>query len=72
MSKWNFAKRFLFWLFKIFVLPAIQAKIEEKIVKLTDELIKSRYNATTIDDIDDIKFHTRNAFKEFSEKWLDE
>jgi hypothetical protein len=68
----NIAKKFLFWLFKIFVLPVLKERIEKEVNKLADTLIKSRYNATTIEDIDDIKHHTLDAFTEFSESWLDE
>ena len=72
MQKWNIVKTFLFYLFKVFVVPVIQKKIETQVDKLADTLIKSRYNDTTIADIEDIKHHAQDAFTDFSESWLDE
>ena len=72
MAKWNIAKTFLFYLFKVFVLPVLQAKIQEAVTKATDNLIKSRYNDTTVADVDDIKHHLQESLTEFSESWLDE
>lgn len=72
MSKFNIAKTFLFWLFKMFVLPVLKERIDKEVNKLADNLIKSRYNATTVEDIEDIKWQAKEAFTEFSESWLDE
>ena len=72
MNKLNIAKTFLFWLFKVFVLPVLKERVEKEVNKLADTLIKSRYNSTTIEDIDDIKHHALDAFTDFSESWLDE